>query len=120
MQPAVSHLLRLARTASYEDDVGAAHVAESRGHVDRQALEIIVYQARLLRDEDDLGVRQTAQDLVRAEDVERGESGIDNDGDLHVTTPSFCVVDHDPVARDGVGLEDRSAGQRHRRGGRGQ
>ena len=46
------------------------------------------------RDEDRLGVRQAAEDLVRSRHVERGEARVEHDRELHVSSfpETLCAI----------------------------
>ncbi|CAM5614037.1 hypothetical protein SANTM175S_01373 [Streptomyces antimycoticus] len=67
-QGSVGHLVRLARTAADDHRVRVRHLGELCDDVDRQAAQVVRRdQARVLGDEDHLGVRQgLAQHLVAA------------------------------------------------------
>jgi pimeloyl-ACP methyl ester carboxylesterase len=72
--------------AAHEEDLGCGHVVESVLHLDPQEAAVVGHDTRFGGAEGDLRTGQVGEDVVEADDVERGEAGVEADGDLHGTT----------------------------------
>ena len=83
MHRAVFHQLRLGGPAGHQHHVGVRDLRQRGIASSARRPGVGPLRPRLLRDERQLGAGQPAEDLVGPHGVERGESVVDEDGDLH-------------------------------------
>jgi len=87
MHAAAGHLLPLPRPARDDHDVGVRNVAERGVGMQRQHPGVGAHQAGLPGREDHGGTGQPGQHLIGPDGVESGEPVVQQDDDLHGTSP---------------------------------